>query len=282
MQQHGVWKKVKRSAIPKNRRCIKCKWVFKVKRDGVFRAQLVACGYSQVPGVDHTEKYAPVINDVAWRILLIAMLVWNLDAMIIDVESAFLYGDLDEEIYMDLPDGMTSFDDECLLLLKAIYGLVQAARQWHKKLIAVLKKIGFNGGIADLCLVMRRNKLGVNLMSVYVDDNFCVGQHRALEQLVHDLKAEGLSVKVSWDLKDYLSCLIAVSKDKRSAWIGQPHLVKKLEERFGYMVNKNVQYLSPGMPNFRIARPKNKTNEAKDIAEYRSAVGTLLFLLKHS
>jgi len=154
MQRRGVWKKVRRTTVPQNWRCIKCKWVFKIKRDGTFRARLVACGYSQVPGVDYTENYAPVINDVAWRILLITMLVWNLDAIIIDVESAFLYGDLDEEIYMDLPDRMTGFEDECLLLLKAIYGLVQAARQWHKKLIEVLKKIGFKGGIADPCLMM--------------------------------------------------------------------------------------------------------------------------------
>jgi len=70
--------------------------VFKIKRDGTFRAHLVACGYSQVPGVDYTENYVPVINDVAWHVLLIAMLVWNLNAIIIDVESAFLYGDLDE------------------------------------------------------------------------------------------------------------------------------------------------------------------------------------------
>jgi len=78
--------------------------------------------------------------------------------------------------YMELPDGMTGFEDECLLLLKAIYGLVQAARQWHKKLIEVLKKIGFKGGIADPCLMMQQNNLGVNLMSVYVDDNFCIGK----------------------------------------------------------------------------------------------------------
>jgi len=125
-------------------------------------------------------------------------------------------------------------------------------------------------------------KLRITKTSVYIDDNFCTGQHQALEQLVHDLKSEGLSVKVLWDLKDYLSCTIAISDDKQSAWIGQPHMVKKLEERFGYMVNKNVQYLLLGTPNFRIARPKNNDKEAQDIAEYQSAIGMLLFLLKHS
>jgi len=70
------------------------------------------------------------MNDVTWRILLVTMIVWNLDAIIVDVETAFLHGDLEEEIYMNLPDGMEGMDDECLLLLKALYGLVQGARQW--------------------------------------------------------------------------------------------------------------------------------------------------------
>jgi len=123
----GVWHKVKRSSIPNGRRCIKCKWIFKVKRDGVFRARLVACGYSQIPGVDYSENYAPIVNDVAWRILLIVKLVWKLSAIIIDVDTAFLYGDLDEEIYMQMPEGMMGFSDKVLLLLKSLYGLVQAA-----------------------------------------------------------------------------------------------------------------------------------------------------------
>ena len=103
----------------------------------------VACGYSQVPGVDYTKNYAPVINDMAWQILLIAKLVWKLGAIIVDVDTAFLYGELLEDIFMDIPEGMTAFDDKCLLLLKSLYGLVQAARQWYKRFIEILKKIRF-------------------------------------------------------------------------------------------------------------------------------------------
>ncbi len=66
------------------------------------------------------------INNVAWQILQIAKLVWNLDAILIKVDTAFLCGDLEEEIYMDIPEGLTGFSDECLLLLKALYGLVQS------------------------------------------------------------------------------------------------------------------------------------------------------------
>jgi len=129
--------------------------VFKIKRDGVFQARLVACGYSQIPGVDFTENYAPVMNDVTWHILLVAMIVWGMDAIIVDVETAFLHGELDEEIYMNLPEGMEGEDNECLLLLKALYGLVQGARQWWKKFVEILKNNEFKGGFVDPCLMIK-------------------------------------------------------------------------------------------------------------------------------
>jgi len=248
MNRRGVWRKVRRSSIPKGRRCIRSKWVFKIKRDGVFRARLVACGYSQIPGVDFTENFAPVVNDVTWRILIVAMLVWKLDAIIIDAETAFLHGDLEEEIYVDLPVGMTGFKDECLLLLKSIYGLVQGARQWWKKLISILKKIGFKGGNADSCLMIRRDDNGLVITSVYVDDNFCVGHRKALGELVEELKKEGLSIKMSNKLDDYLSCTIKLSDDKTKAWIGQPHLIDKLKSKFGELVQGMQAYKTPGTP----------------------------------
>ena len=88
------------------------------------------------------------------KVLLIAMLVWKLDAIIINVKTAFLHGKLEEEIYMDLPQGLEGNDDECLLLLKSLYGLVQAAWQWWKHFIEILKKLGFKGGYANPCLMV--------------------------------------------------------------------------------------------------------------------------------
>ena len=82
--------------MKENRRCIKSKWVFDIKQDGTFRARLVACGYSQVPGIDFEESYSPVINDVTFRVMLIMQIVWKLQALIIDIETAFLHGELDE------------------------------------------------------------------------------------------------------------------------------------------------------------------------------------------
>ena len=88
-----------------DRCCLKKKWVFKINRNGIFRARLVACGYSQISGVDYTAKYAPVVNDVTWPVLLLAILLQNYDRKLLYIEVAFLCGDLEEEIYMDCKRG---------------------------------------------------------------------------------------------------------------------------------------------------------------------------------
>ena len=95
-----VWRKRHRSDVPDNCRCVKCKWVFKIKRNGVFRARLVACGYIQIPGVDCSDSYSPVVHDITFCALLLAMIVEELLRKIADVETTFLHGDLEEEIFM--------------------------------------------------------------------------------------------------------------------------------------------------------------------------------------
>ena len=94
MKERKVWKVIDKNSIPKERRLIKCKWVWKIKRNGVYRARLVACGYSQIPGVDFFETYAPLVNDVTWRALLAIKIVNGFVSIIIDVETAFLHGEL--------------------------------------------------------------------------------------------------------------------------------------------------------------------------------------------
>ena len=107
MINRGVWRKIDKMKIPENRRLIGNKWVFKIKRDGTYRARLVAPGYRQIPGVDFTDNFAPVANDVSFRIALARMMVEKLDSLVMDVETAFLYGDIEEEIFMKSPVLMT-------------------------------------------------------------------------------------------------------------------------------------------------------------------------------
>jgi len=89
MAKRVVWTVIERKAMPVGHRCVKCKWVFKIKRSGVFIARFVACGYSQIPGVDFTENYSPVVNDVTFRLLLLIWIYFKLTAKIVDVETAF-------------------------------------------------------------------------------------------------------------------------------------------------------------------------------------------------
>ena len=140
-----VWRKTERKKIPNDRKIIGNKWVFKVKRDGTYRATLVALGYSQIPGVDYTDNFAPVAHDVTFRIALARMMVEKLDSLVMDVETALLYGEIDEEIVMKAPVGMEEIDpgsssEDCSQLLIGIYGLCQAARQFWKKFVNTAKR----------------------------------------------------------------------------------------------------------------------------------------------
>ena len=214
MNDKKVWSVINKESIPEGRRCIKCKWIFKIKRNGVFRARLVACGYSQVPGVDFNESFAPVINDVSFRIMLIVKLIWKFQASIIDVETAFLHGNLQEEIYMNIPEGMESNNNQCLLLNKTIYGLVQSAREFYKRLIEVLKSVGFIENKSDPCLLSKWDKEGVMLIGIYVDDCIVIGKEEQISKLIDDLKSGGFNLNIENNLTDYLSCRIIENKER--------------------------------------------------------------------
>ena len=105
----------------------------------------MALKYSQIPGVDYTDNFAPVAHHVSFRIALAKMMVEKLDSLVMDVETAFLYGDIEEEIFMKSPIGMEEIDpgsspEDCYQLKKGIYGLCQAARQFWKKFMDTIKQ----------------------------------------------------------------------------------------------------------------------------------------------
>lgn len=122
--------------LARDRRLVSCCWVFKIKADGHYRARLVSKGFTQVPGVDFTDSYGPVVTDIGLRVLLtIVIKVPTYIARKMDVDTAFLNGDLEEEMYMEIPPGYNAPPGTCLRLKKCIYGLIQASRQWYKKFI---------------------------------------------------------------------------------------------------------------------------------------------------
>jgi hypothetical protein len=135
--------------IPKERKVIGNRWVFVQKRNELYRARLVALGYSQTAGIDFLNHYSPVLCDTIFRLLLLIIQKLKLPAWSLDVETAFLNGDLSKEIFMKIPQGynlmkkMENIEDKVFKLNKSIYGLVQAARQWHEKIFRRNNEHGF-------------------------------------------------------------------------------------------------------------------------------------------
>ena len=197
MINRGVWRKIDKVKIPENRRLIGNKWVFKIKRDGTYRARLVALGYSQIAGVGCTHNFAPVAHDVSFRIALARMMVEKLDSLVMDVETAFLYGDIEEEIFMKSPVGMEEIDpgsspEDCFQLKKGIYGLCQAARQFWKKFADTIKKepFGFTVSSVDPCMLFKENNLGICIIIMYVDDMLVIGKKEQIQEFATMIQKE--------------------------------------------------------------------------------------------
>ena len=92
------------------------KWGFTIKQDGRYCARIVALGYTQIPGVDFTKNFLPVVDDITFRLMLVISIVMKYQIVVLDVEAAFLHGDLVEEIYMVLPTGFHHLPENVKLL----------------------------------------------------------------------------------------------------------------------------------------------------------------------
>ena len=148
----------------------------------------------------------------------------------------------------------------------------------------ILKKIGFKGGDVDPCLYRRQDEDGLVFVALYVDDNLMVGHPNPIQKTIKELQANGLTLKVEDNLCDYLSCGIIFSSNHKKAWLGQPHLISKLEQTFENQVQGLRKYKTPGTPGLNMIRNEDQ-NFALDQDKhklFRSGVGMLLYLVKHS
>ena len=183
-----------------------------IKRDGTYRARLVELGYSQILGVDYQDNFAPVAHDVTFRIALARMMVEMLDSLVMDVETAFLYGEIDEGVLMKSPVGMEEIEpgsssEDCYQLLKGICGLSQTARQFWKKIVNTAKKgsFGFQVSPADSCMLYKQNELGICIIIIYVDDMHIIGKKEQIQEFKNKIQKE-FSLKIQLNLPDYLGC----------------------------------------------------------------------------
>jgi len=201
--------------------------------------------------------------------------------LVFDIDVAFLNGDLEEEIFMDCPKGLEHEDDECLLLKRTIYGLVQSARMYNLKFRDILLKLGYKQCACKPCLFYRANELGVTMLVSYVDDNAIAGDEAAIEDTLKGLNEHGLTYTRE-SLTDYLSCEVIFNDEETKAWIGQPHMVKKLKKEFWEEVKGLKTYEIPGTPNQGLVRVKDGEQglDGESHSQYRTGVGMLLYMLK--
>ncbi|GJR04721.1 putative ribonuclease H-like domain-containing protein [Tanacetum coccineum] len=163
--------------LPHGKKAIGTKWVYRNKKDerGVVvrnKARLVAQGHRQEEGIDYDEVFAPVARIEAIRIFLAFASYMGFIVYQMDVKSAFLYGTIDEEVYVSQPPGFVDpkYPKKVYKVVKALYGLHQAPRAWYATLSTFLLKSGYRRGTIDKTLFIKKDKNDIMLVQVYVDD----------------------------------------------------------------------------------------------------------------
>ncbi|GJW15536.1 indole-3-acetic acid-amido synthetase GH3.17, partial [Tanacetum coccineum] len=255
------------------------KWVYKIKRrtDGSierYKARLVARGFSQQYGLDYDETFSPVAKLTTVRVLLAlaASKSWNLWQM--DVKNAFLYGELDREIYMNQPTGFQSqaHPEYVCKLRKALYGLKQAPRAWYGKIAEFLTFSGYSVTSADSSLFVKAIEGKLAVVLVYVDDLIITGD---CEEEVLQTK-KNLSVRFQMKelghLKHFLGLEVHQSED--GMVLHQQKYSRDLLKKFG-MANSKPNS-TPMELNSKMCAYEG--HDLEDATMYRQLVGSLIYL----
>lgn len=285
LQKNDTYELVK---LPEGRKALKNKWVFKLKKDGdklvKYKARLVVKGFGQKRGIDFDEIFSPVVKMSSIRVILGLVASLDLELEQMDVKTAFLHGDLDEEIYMVQPEGFEKTRKEHLVckLKKSLYGLKQAPRQWYKKFDSFMMSHEYTKTDADHCVYVktfRGNKFIILLL--YVDDMLIVGQD---EDMIGDLKKElskSFDMKNLGPAKQILGMKILRDRKARKLWLSQQQYVDRVLERFNMKGAKPVS--TPLANHFKLSRVSCPTSqdekEAMVAIPYSSAVGSLMYAM---
>ena len=267
--------------LPPGRKSIKSKWVFKLKADGRYRARLVAKGFTQIPGIDYDETFSPVARFESLRLLLAlaALEDWEIQQM--DVKSAFLNGVLDEEIYMEQPQGFISPGSETKVcrLRKAIYGLKQASRTWNLQFHGFLTGIGFMRTHADAGVYVnhQRGGNGPLIVILYVDDITILGSSLVAVDRLKDQIAKRYEVTDLGNIESYLGIRILRDRSNKSLTIDQSRYIKDILDRFG-MTDANPNHTPlPAGADVHLIKYDGQASQS-EIKHYQSLIGSLLYV----
>lgn len=297
MRENDVWEVVKRPKTMCNGQkanIIDSRWVFKRKIESnnvtKFKARLVIRGFEDRNIYELKETYAPVSRSPLVRAVLAIANKYSLMISQLDVKTAFLNGTIDEEIYMEIPEGTqmnkNEQNDKVCELKRALYGLKISPKRWNERFTEVARKVGLENSNNEPCLFTSRNDEKFLILLLYVDDILIASND---ECKLNDVKDSLMSEFKMTDLgepKEFLGISITRDKEKRMLYLSQKRYVDKILEKFKF--NESYPQRTP-MVTSQVAnrerklREENYNNEMIRETEtsvnmtYREAVGSLLY-----
>ena len=275
LDECNVWNLVN---LPPEQTPIKGRWVYTVKSDGHKKARFVAKGFTQIYGVDFEETFSPVARFETVYLLLSIAVLEDWDIEVLNVKTAFLFEELDKEIYMEQPEGFTTKGQEkkVCYLLKAIYGLKQAVLQWNKALHQFLLKMGFTRTYADPGVYIHFHSQDLIILVIYVDDALFMGSNCSYLRLK---KAEFMKKWKSGDLgeaKEYLGMRITRDRVKKTLKLDQIAYADKVIKRFKLDNAKIAHTLLPSGYN---PLPNLTQSTSNFCSRYQSIIRSLLYII---
>ncbi|GJU56982.1 retrovirus-related pol polyprotein from transposon RE1 [Tanacetum coccineum] len=217
LKQNCTWTLVPR---PSASNIVGSKWVYRIKyhADGSverFKARVVAQGFTQIPGLDYSHTFSPVVKASTVRIVLSLAVLhrWRLHQL--DVKNAFLHGHLNETVYMEQPPGFIDpqFPNHVCKLSKALYGLKQAPRAWFHRLSSFLLAHGFVCSRADTSLFVFTKDSCIMYLLVYVDDLILTGNNESLLTSFTTRLNQEFAIKDLGDLSYFLGLEVSYTND---------------------------------------------------------------------
>ncbi|WRX21065.1 Reverse transcriptase [Theobroma cacao] len=275
-KRNHVWSLIPR---PLNHPIVDTKWVSRNKVDeqgNVVRnkAKLVAQGYNQEEGIDYDETFAPVARIEAIRLLLAFTCFMNLKLYQMDVQSAFLNGFIQKEVYIEQPPSFEDFEklDHVFKLHKALYGLKQAPRAWYERLSNFLVEKGYVRGSIDTTLFIKRYLNDLIVVQIYVDDIvFGVTNEALCKNFAKEMQGE-FTMSMMGELKYFLS--LQIKQSEEGIFINKERYTQDMLKKFNMLKLKLIS--TPMSPSTRLDLDEKAKNVDQKL--YRGMIGSLLYL----
>jgi hypothetical protein len=239
----------------------------------------VAKGFTQKEGIDYHETFYPVSKKDLFRIIMALVAHFDLELHQMDVKTAFLNGNLEEEVYMKQPEGFNDDSQKACKLRKSIYGLKQASRQWYIKFHKVITSYGFIENFVDQCIYLKVSGSKVVSLVLYVDDILLASSDLGLLHETKQFLSQNFEMKDLGEASYVIGIEIHRDRNQRILKLSQKAYIEKVLERFG-MKNCSTS-IAPITKEDKFSKDKCPQNaleqeQMKNIP-YASAVGNLLY-----